>query len=1380
MINQFQQFSNFPDFTDHEEYNYTVFEKHYSIPNKKKAKVKDIEQLINEQITFSKFDKLYKIISTTDNKEIADKITDYFINTMNNCLKLITNSNTIGELKHSNSYFFKDNSDIFSYTELSIDENEDSKKFEKTEDKLCLLFEYIPVIYQHINDEVKVTNYYSAFSKIFMILSPSMKNGKYSEGHLNYFKYAAKAAYHMLILYRNDDFSKEHGAKFADFFLTSFFDLCTNLTYLSKITNTNIEKYHAYIKVLFPAFSEAVQLLPSNHKIVVHHLWISIVVLCGDIIEKFPEYINEIKKISSYTQNLAFIGDKLNYNDALLAISSLLTLINANYIRTNEDVGIMFNKIVPSISAKVFANLSESECFLLYSIAILEKARVLSGNFSSFFQYFENEHNPIFSQCLNAMISPLFDLFRREGLKTLDFIKRKKAIEDLSICLIKEYHGLNQSYIQFVDTCISILNSKGLLFSHNIISLLIERYLNIEEIIPTRQQSYEEILKKEISKSFDYAPNLFLGYLIHFFLPKIQVKNKNVSFSKILCLIPEKFQDRLLNEIFIISSHLNLVSYISENQILQIQDDYERLALLALKIVQENNTKLLKNLISKNTDKSTLLMIWSYVSTYSKSLSKQFTNVLVIRFINSIKQCNGIFSTKYNEKEVSLQTAIIIFFLEQISTRNNVEKVCLILGALSESIIIETPGTFSAIIALTLLISIILHSNSSPNLLYIKISKFYISLLIKIIVLKSSPVIYRYIDKENLIYLKKIISYISPNFRKMKFNPKEKLLKTSNLEEIFNLYVKNNAMKNKINYQLYQKFGEAISWILFQIYAIFISYISPNENQFELTEMTNKYTPRWSDGFNISVLTKLFWKYSPASIPPISEVLLLPDLITNDMKKICNSFPYQLAFYPQLPFYISKVKINDLALFELTPPENTITLLNEQVLVNETASNYLIRCLEQFETEDVLQFIPQIIQALRFDVNHKLADFITKISKKSEVFSHYILWNILYEKCRFNTIDDNLPEILMKIEEKIIKNMTSQQKVKYEHEFKMIDIFDELSQKLLKFPIEERRNQLIDELKQTNIPDNIYVPSNPNYQIISIDSKNSIPLKSHAKVPILIRFNVRDINSDKEKQMQISCIFKIQDDVRMDAMIIQFIDKFLKIFENAGIECYMKPYRVFATGKERGVIENITNAKSRHDIGCTYKEDLLCYYTHKFGKIGTPEFSKAQNNFIISMAPYSLLCYIFQIKDRHNANIMIDEEGHIIHIDFGFIFDISPGGNLRFERAPFKLSREMIGLMGGSKDAPPFQKFIKLYTQCFIAARSNYDEIESIASLMINAGFPCFKKDTFVRLKQRFFLDKFGTELMSCIDNTINDSMSSLTTSAYDIFQYSQNKIFYV
>lgn len=34
---------------------------------------------------------------------------------------------------------------------------------------------------------------------------------------------------------------------------------------------------------------------------------------------------------------------------------------------------------------------------------------------------------------------------------------------------------------------------------------------------------------------------------------------------------------------------------------------------------------------------------------------------------------------------------------------------------------------------------------------------------------------------------------------------------------------------------------------------------------------------------------------------------------------------------------------------------------------------------------------------------------------------------------------------------------------------------------------------------------------------------------------------------------------------------------------------------------------------------------------------------------------------------------MVDEFGHVIHIDFGFVIDISPGNNWRFEKAEFKL-----------------------------------------------------------------------------------------------------------
>jgi len=67
-------------------------------------------------------------------------------------------------------------------------------------------------------------------------------------------------------------------------------------------------------------------------------------------------------------------------------------------------------------------------------------------------------------------------------------------------------------------------------------------------------------------------------------------------------------------------------------------------------------------------------------------------------------------------------------------------------------------------------------------------------------------------------------------------------------------------------------------------------------------------------------------------------------------------------------------------------------------------------------------------------------------------------------------------------------------------------------------------------------------------------------------------------------------------------------------------------------------------------MGRATVNDLLDFFVSKYGGEETVAFQRSRLNFIQSMAAYSVACYILQIKDRHNGNIMIDGEGHIVHI----------------------------------------------------------------------------------------------------------------------------------
>jgi phosphatidylinositol 4-kinase len=91
------------------------------------------------------------------------------------------------------------------------------------------------------------------------------------------------------------------------------------------------------------------------------------------------------------------------------------------------------------------------------------------------------------------------------------------------------------------------------------------------------------------------------------------------------------------------------------------------------------------------------------------------------------------------------------------------------------------------------------------------------------------------------------------------------------------------------------------------------------------------------------------------------------------------------------------------------------------------------------------------------------------------------------------------------------------------------------------------------------------------------------------------------------------------------------------------------------------------------------------------------------------------------VRDRHNANILVDADGHLIHIDYGFIFGDSPGlgrihESMNFETAPFKLTREYLEVMGGV-DSQAFKQFEDLFVRGFFALQKHADALGAIVQL---------------------------------------------------------------
>lgn len=266
-----------------------------------------------------------------------------------------------------------------------------------------------------------------------------------------------------------------------------------------------------------------------------------------------------------------------------------------------------------------------------------------------------------------------------------------------------------------------------------------------------------------------------------------------------------------------------------------------------------------------------------------------------------------------------------------------------------------------------------------------------------------------------------------------------------------------------------------------------------------------------------------------------------------------------------------------------------------------------------------------------------------------------------------------------------------------------------------------------------------------------------------------------------------SVIVKNGDDLQQEAFACQLIAVISGIWKNNRVGVWTKNMKIVVTSFNSGLVETINNALSVHSIKKTMTElsvksgensrgtvaSIKDYFLRIYGDETSMKYKRAQKNFAKSLAAYSIICYVLQIKDRHNGNVMLDNEGHIIHIDFGFILSNSPG-SVGFEAAPFKLTMEYVDVLGGLQ-SPCFKLFSDLCKEAFIALRRNCEGLINLVDMMQkDSSLPCFKNgpQTSVSLKQRLQLDLSDEEANTYVETAlIGKSLGSMYTRLYDQFQ---------
>ncbi|XP_034540601.1 phosphatidylinositol 4-phosphate 3-kinase C2 domain-containing subunit alpha [Notolabrus celidotus] len=490
-------------------------------------------------------------------------------------------------------------------------------------------------------------------------------------------------------------------------------------------------------------------------------------------------------------------------------------------------------------------------------------------------------------------------------------------------------------------------------------------------------------------------------------------------------------------------------------------------------------------------------------------------------------------------------------------------------------------------------------------------------------------------------------------------------------------------------------------------------------------------------------------KEAPCPEPPVEE--LDPDL-RRKVEKVCSrasnfglkrsdhqllwdhrlhcrrdhpsSLPKVLASVPSWD-WASIAHIHSLLHHWPTLPPVTALEMLESKFADTEVRNVAVSWIEKSSDDELADYLPQLVQALKFECHLKsaLVMFLLSRAQGNINIAHYLYW-LLKDAVQDPAWGQRYERVLGSL----LCLCGAKLRAELEKQTNLVTLLGTVAERVRQAGGSTRQVALQEGLENVQNffqRNSCRLPLSPSLVAKELNIKSCSFFNSNA-VPLKLAL----VNADPLGE-ELNVMFKVGEDLRQDMLALQMIRIMDRIWLQEGLDLRIVNFKCISTGKDKGMVELVPSSDTLRKIQVEYgvtgsfKDKPLAEWLRKYNP-AEDEYEKASENFIYSCAGCCVATYVLGICDRHNDNIMLRSTGHMFHIDFGkFLGHAQMFGSFKRDRAPFVLTSDMAYVInGGERPTSRFQLFVDLCCQAYNLIRKHSGLFLNLLSLMTSSGLP--------------------------------------------------------